>query len=125
MAGHPKRSRVELEISPSGIGDQPMKCRRREKRGILRPGGKMKVRGFPISVDSPALRTCKRMIGRDVFSRGVGGGNAGGIKSNEPAIREKSISLNMDGFLGGGKKEEEEIAAFFYYNIGRALVGCR
>lgn len=40
-------------------------------------------------------------------------------------IREKYISLNMDGFLGGGKKEEEEIAAFFYYNIGRALVGCR
>lgn len=63
MAGqvrHPKRTRVELEISPSGIGDQPMKCK---KRGILPPGGKVEVRGFPISVESPALRTCKRMIG--------------------------------------------------------------
>lgn len=85
----------------------------------------MKVRGFPISVDSPALRTCKRMIGRDVFSRGAGGGNAGGIKSNELAIREKSISLNMHGFLGGGKKGRRGDCGFFFYNIGRALVGCR
>lgn len=82
----------------------------------------MKVRGFPISVDSPTLRTCKRMIGRDVFSRGVGGGNAGGIKSNELAIREKSISLNVDGFLGGGKKEEEEFAAFFFITLAVPLL---
>lgn len=49
MAGqvrHPKRSRVELEISPSGIGDQPMKRRRRGKKGDLASGRQYESQGF-------------------------------------------------------------------------------
>lgn len=37
---------MELEISPSGIGDKPMKCRRREKKGDLASGRQDESKGF-------------------------------------------------------------------------------
>lgn len=48
--------------------------------GILRPGGKMKGRDFPISVDPQVCAYMKRMIGRDVFSKG---GREGGVRRGE------------------------------------------